>query len=90
MKVSNVMALALGAGMCIGLHACGGHDHATLPPQPMIPSQPSQPMATALSVSDVLGKANAQSETGDPLAVDAEAVTINPQNDEESDPVSVD
>jgi hypothetical protein len=87
MKASNVIALALGTGMCIGLYACGGHDHATMPSQPMMPSQPTTMM---LSVNDVLGKANAQSETDDPLAVNAEAVTVNPANDEESDPVSVD
>jgi hypothetical protein len=43
-----------------------------------------------LSVNDVLGKANAQSETDDPLAVNEGAVTVNPANDEESDSVSVD
>ncbi len=91
MKASNVIALALGTGMCIGLYACGGgHDYGTMPSQPMMPSQPSQPTTMMLSVSDVLGKANAQSETDDPLAVNAEAVTVNPANDEESDPVSVD
>jgi hypothetical protein len=61
-----------------------------MPSQPMMPSQPSQPTTMMLSVSDVLGKANAQSETDDPIAVNGEAVTVNPASDEESDPVSVD
>jgi len=43
-----------------------------------------------LSVNDVLGKAKAQSETDDPLAVNGGTVTVNPANDDESDPVSVD
>ena len=88
MKASNVIALALGTGMCIGLYACGGgHDYGTMPSQPMMPSQPATVM---LSVNDVLGKASAQSETDDPLAVNGGAVTVNPANDEESDPVSID
>jgi hypothetical protein len=90
MKASNVIALALGTGMCIGLYACGGHDHGTMPSMPSQPMMPSQPTTMMLSVSDVLGKANAQSETDDPIAVNGEAVTVNPASDEESDPVSVD
>ena len=87
MNARNVIALAVGAGVCIGLYACGGHDTAMVPSQPMMPSQPTTMM---LSVNDVLGKAKAQSETDDPLAVNGGAVTVNPVNDEESDPVSVD
>jgi hypothetical protein len=89
MKASNVIALVLGTGMCIGLYACGGSDHGTMsmPSQPMMPSQPT---TTMLSVTDVLGKANAQSETDDPIAIDGGVVTVNPASDEESDPVSVD
>jgi hypothetical protein len=89
-KASNVIALALGAAVCIGLYACGGHDSAMMPSQPSQPMMPSQPATMMLSVSDVLGKANAQSETDDPFAVNGEAVTLNPAKDEESDPVSVD
>jgi hypothetical protein len=94
-KTSNVIALALGAGMCIGLYACGGKNNAAMP-MPMQPSQPNQPtmpmqpQPTMLSVNDVLGKAKAQSETDDPLAVNGGAVTVTPANDEVSDPVSVD
>lgn len=90
MKASNVIALALGAGMCIGLYACGGHDSAMMPMQPTQPAMPSQPQPMMLSVNDVLVKAKAQSETDDPLAVNGGAVTVNPANDEVSDPVSVD
>ena len=93
MKASNVIALALGVGMCIGLYACGGNNNAAMPMQPTQPSQPTMPTpppATMLSVNDVLGKAKAQSETDDPLAVNGGAVTVNPVNDEVSDPVSVD
>jgi hypothetical protein len=43
-----------------------------------------------LSVNDVLGKAKAQSETDDPIAVNGGVLTVNPSDDEESDPVSVD
>jgi hypothetical protein len=92
-KASNVIALALGAGMCIGLYACGGHDSGMMPmqpSQPMQPMMPSQPTTVMLSVNDVLSKAKVQSETDDPLAVNGGAVTVNPANDEESDPVSVD
>ena len=97
MKASNVIALALGVGMCIGLYACGGNNNAAMPmpAQPTQPSQPTmptqpQPTMTMLSVNDVLGKAKAQSETDDPLVVNGGAVTVNPANDEVSDPVSVD
>ena len=90
MKASNVIALALGAGMCIGLFACGGHNNTVMPMQPSQPAMPSQPQPMMLSVNDVLGKAKAQSETDDPLAVNGGAVTVNPANDEVSDPVSVD
>ena len=93
MKASNMIALALGVGMCIGLYACGGNNNAAMPMQPTQPSQPTmptQPQPTMLSVNDVLVKAKAQSETDDPLAVNGGAVTVNPANDEVSDPVSVD
>jgi hypothetical protein len=91
-KASNVIALMLGAGMCIGLYACGGQNNAAMPmpTQPSQPTMPTQPQPTMLSVNDVLGKAKAQSETDDPLAVNGGAVTVNPANDEVSDPVSVD
>jgi hypothetical protein len=92
-KASNVIALALGTGMCIGLYACGGHNNGVMsmqPSQPNQPTMPSQPQSMMLSVNDVLGKAKAQSETDDPLAVNGGAVTVNPANDEVSDPVSVD
>jgi len=56
----------------------------------MQPAPPAQPQTMMLSVNDVLGKAKAQSETDDPLDVNGGAVTVNPANDEESDPVSVD
>ena len=95
MKASNVIALALGVGMCIGLYACGGNKNAVMAmpvqtTQPAQPTMPMQPQPTMLSVNDVLGKAKAQSETDDPLVVNGGAVTVNPANDEVSDPVSVD
>jgi hypothetical protein len=89
-KASNMISLALGAGMCIGLYACGGGDSGMMPMQPSQPMMPSQPATVMLSVNDVLGKAKAQSETDDPLAVNGGVVTVNSANDEESDPVSVD
>jgi hypothetical protein len=89
-KASNLIGLALGAGMCFGLYGCGGHDSGMMPSQPSQPMMPSQPTTMMLSVNDVLGKAKAQSETDDPLAVNGDAVTVNPASDEESDPVSVD
>jgi hypothetical protein len=86
-KATNVIALALGAGICIGLYACGGgHDGGMMSMQP---PPPSQPQVMMLSVNDVLGKAKTQSETDDPLAINDGAVTVNPANDEESDPTSV-
>ena len=47
-------------------------------------------IALMLTVSDVLMKTKAQSDTDDPLDVNGGAVTLNPSNDEESDPASVD
>jgi hypothetical protein len=50
--------------------------------------QPSQPAATIFSVNDVLVRAKAQSETDDPFTVNG--TSLNPSNDEASDPMSVD
>jgi len=86
-KASNLIAFALGAGACLSLYACGGHDSAAMPMQP---APPSQPQTMMLSVNDVLLKAKAQSETDDPLAVNGGAVSVNPTNDEESDATSID
>ena len=87
MKASKLFAFTIGAGVCAALYACGGHGNSSGSTTPM---QPSQPAATIFSVNDVLVRAKAQSETDDPIAVNGGAVTVNPPNDEESDPVSVD
>ena len=88
MKASNLIAFALGTGVCLSLYACGGgRDYA---PMPMQPAPPSQPQTVMLSVADVLTSAKAQSETAEPFTVNGGAVAVNPLNDEESDPVSID
>jgi hypothetical protein len=89
-KASNVIALVLGAGVCIGLCGCGGHDSGMMSGQASQPAPPFQPQMLMLSVDDVLGRAKGQSETDEPLAVNGGVVTVNPANDEESDAVSVD
>lgn len=89
MKARNLIAFALGTGMCIGLYACGGGGGSYMPP-PNQPTQPMQPTVTMLGVTDVLMKSKAQSETDDPFDVNGGVVTVNPSNDEESDPASVD
>lgn len=86
MKASNLIAIALGAGVCLSLYACGGHDSAAMPAQP---APPSQPQTVMLSVNDVVTASEKQSETDDPFTVNAGAVSVSPSNDEESDPVSV-
>lgn len=89
MKASYWIALALGAGLCVSLTACGGggRGYGSMPNQP---TPPSQPQTVMLSVNDVLTKANTSSETDDPFTVNDAAVAVNPPNDEESDPASVD
>ena len=89
MKARNLIAFALGTGMCIGLYACGGGGGSYMPP-PTQPTQPMQPTVTMLSVNDVLMKSKAQSETDDPFDVNGGVVTVNPSSDEESDPAAVD
>jgi hypothetical protein len=86
MKASNLIAFAVGAGMCAALYACGGGGHSGS--SSTVPVQPSQPMPTIFSVNDVLVRAKAQSETDDPFAVNG--TSLNPSNDEASDPMSID
>jgi hypothetical protein len=85
MKASNLFAYAVGAGMCVALYACGGDGNSSGSKTPM---QPSQPAVTIFSVNDVLVRAKAQSETDDPFTVNG--TSLNPSNDEASDPMSVD
>jgi hypothetical protein len=86
----NLITLALGIGLWLGLSGCGGHDYMA-PPQTMEPPPPPPPPSTVtLAVADVLTKAKAVSETDDPLTVNDGSVTVTPVNDETSDPVSVD
>ena len=91
MKASNLIGVAAVVGMCLGLYACGGGGgySGMQPSQPTQPMQPQQPTTMMLSVNDVLMKAKLQSETDDPFDVNAGVVTLTPENDEESDPVSV-
>lgn len=84
MKASNLIAFAVGAGMCTALYACGGGGSSGS----MTPVQPSQPVPMIFSVNDVLGRAKARSESDDPFTVNG--TSLNPTNDESSDPVSVD
>ncbi len=83
MKASNVIAFAIGAGLCVGLYACGGgnSDSSTMP------VQPSPPATLMLSVNDVYGRARAQSETADPFTVNGGSVS---GTDETSDPMMID
>jgi hypothetical protein len=84
-KVSNIIALALGAGACLALYACG-HDSNSGPGNPALP--PASQSST-LAVGDVLAKAKVQSETDDPFTVNGGAITVTPTNDETSDPIAV-
>jgi hypothetical protein len=86
MKASNLIAFAVGAGMCAALYACGGDGHSSS--GSAMPAQPSPPATLMLSVNDVLGRARVQSETADPFTVTG--ATVNPTNDETSDPMSID
>ena len=93
MKASNLIAFAIGAGLCVTLYACGGSGHSgsammTSGSTSMPPVQPSPPAMLTLSVNDVLGEARIRSETTDPFTVTGGSVT--PTNDEASDPMSID
>lgn len=85
MKASNLIAFAVGAGVCAALYACGGGGNSS---GSMMPMQPSQPAAMIFSVNDVLERAKAQSETDDPFMVNG--TSLNPSNDESSDSMSID
>jgi hypothetical protein len=84
MKASNLVALALGTGLCVGLYACGGDGTHTVPAQLTPPAPPATVM---LSVNDVYGLAKSKSETDDPMPVNGGSVT---GSDETSDPMSID
>ena len=86
MKASNVIAFAIGAGLCVGLYACGGGGN-TYTNSNTMPVQPSQPATLMLSVNDVYSRAQTQSETTDPFTVTGGSVT---GTDETSDPMMVD
>jgi hypothetical protein len=90
-KVSNIVAFAVGTVACISLYACGGDSH-TMPvvmqPPPAQPTPPAPPMTTTLAPGDILAMSQAQSETADPTVVDGAAVTVTP-GDETSDPMTV-
>ena len=86
MKASNLIAFAIGAGLCVGLYACGGGSNYSTNPSTM-PVQPSQPATLMLSVNDVYSRAKTQSETTDPFTVAGGSVT---GTDETSDPMMID
>jgi hypothetical protein len=93
MKASNLIAFAIGAGLCVTLYACGGSDHTgstsmTSGSTGTTPVQPSPPAMLTFGVNDVLARAKVQSETDDPFTVTGGSVT--PTGDETSDPMSVD
>jgi hypothetical protein len=85
MKVSNLTAFAIGAGLCVGLYACGGGGNYSNPS--MMPVQPSQPATLMRSVTDVYSRAQTQSDTADPFTVTGGSVT---GTDETSDPMMID
>ncbi len=85
MKASNFIAFAIGAGLCVGLYACGGGGNYSN--SSMMPVQPSQPATLMLSVNDVYSRAQAQSDTADPFTVTGGSVT---GTDETSDPMMID
>jgi hypothetical protein len=87
MKASNLIGFALGAGLCVGLYACGHDDTTPVTPNP--PVAPAPPATVMLSVNDVLTLAKAQSETSDPLSVNGGTGGMVTGSDETSDPVSV-
>jgi hypothetical protein len=84
MKANNLIAFAIGAGLCVGLYACGGGGYSN---SSTMPVQPSQPATLMLSVNDVYSRAQAQSETADPFAVTGGSVT---GTDDTSDPMTID
>jgi hypothetical protein len=84
MKASNLIAFAVGAGLCVGLCACGGGGNSTASTMPV---QPSQPATLMLSVNDVYSRAQTRSETADPFTVTGGSVT---GTDETSDPMMID
>ena len=86
MKASNLIAFAIGAGLCVTLYACGGGGHSGSASMMSVSAGP--PATLMLSVNDVLGRAKVQSETADPFTVTGGSVT--PTDDETSDPMLVD
>lgn len=88
MKTRALIAVAMMAGTCAGLDACGHHSGGTVS-TPTPPTPPPPAMTTTLGVNDVLMKARMQSETDDPFDVNGGMVALTPVNDEQSDPIAV-
>jgi hypothetical protein len=89
MKASNLMSLAIGAGLCVGLYACGGHN-ATTPVTPAPPTSPAPPASVMLSVKDVYTLSQSRSETSDPQSVNGGSGGSITGSDDTSDPMMVD
>jgi hypothetical protein len=89
MKASNLIGLAIGAGLCVGLYACGGGSNTT-PVTPAPPVSPAPPASLMLSVNDVYVLSKSQSETDDPLQVNGGSGGSITGSDETSDPMMID
>jgi hypothetical protein len=84
-KIAKLAILALVVGACATLYACGGDSGEVAMP----PSQPKQ-TTQMLMTENVLSMAKTTSEVDDPIAVNDDAVSLTPTDDESSGPVSVD
>jgi hypothetical protein len=85
MKPCNFLGIV---ALCVGLCGCGGGGGGT-PVMPAPPSSPAPPQSYMVGVHDVLGLAQSQSETTDPISVDGGSGGSITGSDETSDPIAV-
>ena len=92
MNLRNFVCISIAAGTLVTATGCGsagsGTGQSMTTPAPTTPA-PTTPAPQDLTVAAIQGLASTTSETNDPTAVNAGAVTVQPQSDETSDPSSV-
>ncbi len=93
MNIRNAIGAAVAAGLLVAAVGCGGGSGQAMT-TPTTPTSPTNPPSSGggtqiYNVTDVQALAKTTSETSDPVAIDDNAVLLEPASDDTSDPVAV-